>query len=180
MTDKSPDIMFLYNIIDIWKKKMHTVFVMWIVCLSRYLIAVCEWSFNKRGEMSRRTVACQGLLECPRLQAMNITNIGRFTRLQWLIVLQVGLFFQRKRLPDLGMHDMHERSETIRLKYVFLGNLNAPIQFRYNLNSISWFCLLTIYFNTLVICIMINIFFPAESPPAPTLAIYGTHGTTIE
>lgn len=78
------------------------------------------------------------------------------------------------------MHDMHERSETIRLKYVFLGNLNAPIQFRYNLNSISWFCLLTIYFNTLVICIMINIFFPAESPHAPTLAIYGIHGTTIE
>lgn len=62
------------------------------------------------------------------------------------------------------MHDMHERTEMIRLKYVFLGNLNAPIQFRYNLNSISWFCLLTIYFNTLVICIMINIFFPAESP----------------
>lgn len=74
-------------------------------------------------------------------------------------------FFQRKRIPDLGMHDMHERSEMIRLKYVFLGNLNAPIHFRYNLNSISWFCILTIYFNTLVICIMINIFFPAESPP---------------
>lgn len=78
------------------------------------------------------------------------------------------------------MHDMHERTEMIRLKYVFLGNLNAPIHFRYNLNSISWFCILTIYFNTLVICIMINIFFPAESPPAPTLAIYRTHGTTIE
>lgn len=181
MTDKSPDIMFLYNIIDIWKKKMHTVFVMWIVCLSRYLIAVCEWSFNKRGEMSRRTVACQGLLECPRLQAMNITNIGRFTRLQWLIVYTSRFIFSKKKNTWFrhAWHARANRNDSSQICISWKSKCTYSL-YRYNLNSISWFCILTIYFNTLVICIMINIFFPAESPPAPTLAIYGTHGTTIE
>lgn len=129
--------------------------------------------------MSRRTVACQGVLECPRLQAMNITNIGRFGYNGSLFIQVDSYFFKEKNyLIKACMTCTSDQKRFI--SYIFLGNLNAPIQFRYNLNSISWFCILTIYFNTLVICIMINIFFPAESPPAPTLAIYGTHGTTIE
>lgn len=128
MTDKSQDIMFLYNIIDILKEKMHTMFVTWIVCLSWDFITVCEWSFNKRGERSRRTVACQGLLECPWLQAMNITNIVRLTKLQLLIIYTSQFIFSKKKTTWFR-HAWLEQSKMIRLKYAFLGNLNL-VQFK--------------------------------------------------
>lgn len=130
MTDKSQDIMFLYNIIDILKEKMHTMFVTWIVCLSWDFITVCEWSFNKRGERSRRTVACQGLLECPWLQAMNITNIVRLTRLQLLIIYTSQFIFSKKKTTWFR-HAWHARAiknDSSQI-YAFLGNLNL-VQFK--------------------------------------------------
>lgn len=65
-------------------------------------------------------------------------------------------------------------------KYVFFGNLNVYIYFRYNLNLILWFCILIIYFNMFVICIMINIFFLVESFFVLILVIYGIYGIIIE